>query len=77
MNEYQPDELLDLWFASDAWEQITVDAIDGCVDSMDLMERVNDQLASLIFHLNNESNSEKIAYELRFFAKLCDDFDVA
>lgn len=77
MNEYQPDELLDLWFASDAWEQITVDASDGCKNSIDLMERVNDQLANLIFHLNNESNSEKIVHELKFFAQLCDDFNVA
>ena len=77
MSSYEPEELLDLWFGSDVWDQITTDAIDGCSDSMELMEHVNDQLANLIFHLQNESNTDKIQQELSFFAQLCSDFDVA
>lgn len=74
--DYEPEEILDLWFESSAWEQITKDSMSGCKDSTKLMERVNDQLGSLIFHLSNESNAEKIVYELNYFVNLCNDFDV-
>lgn len=75
-DDYEPEEILDLWFESEAWKQITKDGLDGCKDSIELMERVNDQLGNLIFHLTNESNAEKIVYELNFFVNLCNDFDV-
>ena len=48
-----PDEILDRWFGSDAWEQIQSDGRSGCKDSLELMEQVNDQLGNLIFHLSN------------------------
>lgn len=73
----QPDEILDKWFGSDAWEQIMNDAGDGDADSIELMEQVNDQLCNLIFHLHNDSNHNKIMYEVSYFERLCDDFDVA
>ena len=72
-----PDEILDRWFESEAWEQIQSDGRSGCKDSLELMEQVNDQLGSLIFHLSNESNAEKILYELNYFHNLCEDFGVA
>lgn len=76
MSGIQPDELLDKWFGSDAWDQITRDGSNGCEDSLMLMEQVNDQLNNLIFHLSNESNAEKIRHELSYFVNLCVDFDI-
>lgn len=70
-------QLLDRWFGSPVWEQITQDADQGCIDSHDLMIEISDQLASLTFHLQNESSDERVAYELRYFEQLCDDFNVA
>lgn len=64
------------WFSSDAWESIINSAEDGDQDSVELMEMVNDQLNSLIFHLKNESNQSRIDYELSYFTKLCKEFDV-
>lgn len=74
--DVQPEEVLDLWFSSDAWKQISDDSEKGCKDSIELMERVNDQLGNLIFHLSNESNEQKILYEIKFFVDLCNDFDI-
>lgn len=72
-----PEEVLDRWFSSDVWQQITSDTQDGCEDSLELLELVYDQLGSLIFHLTNESSDKRVEYELSFFIKLCDDFGVA
>ena len=74
--DYEPEEILDLWFGSSAWKKILEEATDGCTDSIEMMELVNDQLANLIFHLSNNSNPEKIAYELSYFVSLCNDFDI-
>lgn len=76
MSDIQPDELLDKWFTSDVWKQITEDGSSGCEESILLMEQVNDQLNNLIFHLSNDSNVERIQYELSYFVDLCDDFDI-
>lgn len=73
----QPEQAMDVWFASDAWADIVVDADRGCEDSLELMEEVNGQLNSLIFHLKNNPDSIRIMYEMKYFAKLCDEFDVA
>ena len=72
-----PDEILDRWFTSEAWSTITTDADQGCPDSLQLMEQVNEQLNSVIFHLKNDSGADRLVYELRYFEDLCDDFDVA
>lgn len=71
------EDAMDKWFSSDAWAQIVIDANSGCVDSLELMEEVNSQLNSLIFHLKNNPESNRIQYEMKYFARLCDDFDVA
>lgn len=71
------NQILDRWFASDAWEEISADAFEGDKDSIELMEEVNEQLGSLIFHLENQTGPERLAYELEYFVKLCDDFGVA
>ena len=76
MSDMQPDELLDKWFESDAWKQITSDGLNGCEDSLILMENVNDQLNNLIFHLSNDSDPKRIGYELDYFVNLCVDFGV-
>ena len=72
-----PDQVLDRWFSSDAWEGISQDANSGCEDSLVLMELVYEQLGSLIFHLTNESGDKRIEYEIKFFVDLCNDFGVA
>lgn len=70
-------DLLDRWFGSDVWTDITQDADDGCADSLELMQEVSDQLCSLTFHLKNNSDDDRVAYELKYFERLCDDFEVA
>lgn len=76
-DESDEHALLDRWFKSEEWSQITSDADAGCDASLDLMEEVSHQLASLIFHLKNNSSEHRIEYELNFFRGLCDDFGVA
>ena len=71
------EDAMDKWFSSDVWAQIVIDANGGCEDSLELMEQVNSQLSSLIFHLKNNPHSDRILYEMRYFSTLCDDFDVA
>lgn len=71
------EDVIDKWFSSDAWKEILHDANTGDQDSVDLMENVNDQLASLIFHLKNNSAESRLQYEIKFFQDLCNDFGVA
>ena len=70
-------QLIERWFNSSAWKEVCFDADDGCRDSFRLMEEVNSHLESLLFHLNNKSGGERLGYEMDYFEKLCDDFDVA
>ena len=76
MSEFVEDAM-DKWFSSDVWAQIVIDANGGCEDSLELMEQVNGQLGSLIFHLKDNPQSDRIIYEMKYFSKLCNDFDVA
>ena len=75
---YDSDELgyLDKWFLSPEWVEVTDNANDGCEDSLELMDDVSNQLASLIFHLKNNSSEHRIEYELSYFKKLCEDFEI-
>ena len=68
--------ILDKWFGSDAWTVICHDASEDCKDSMELMEEISDNLASLIFHLNNDTGSNRVSYELGKFQELISDFEV-
>ena len=70
-------DALDRWFESEQWREVMEGAQRGCIDSMELMEEVNEYLTSLVFHLRNGSSEHRIAYELRYFETLCDDFEVA
>lgn len=70
-------EIMDRWFNSDQWQQVLQHADKGDTDSVELMQQVNDQLTSLIFHMKNHSGPTRVIYELRFFGELCDDFGVA
>lgn len=75
--EFEPDELLDLWFDSDAWATIQRNATEyKCPDSLELMENINDQLGSIIFHLHNGSGPDRIYYELLYFQNLINDYDI-
>jgi len=71
------DQLLDKWFSSDQWHDVLSQANRGCEDSMHLMELVNGQLESIIFHVKNKSSADRLQYDLAFFMELCDDFEVA
>jgi hypothetical protein len=75
-DDIEADELLDKWFQSDVWKQITQSAENGDSDSLELMEQVNEQLGNLIFHLKNQSPTNKIVTELLFFEQLCNDFEI-
>ena len=80
-NEYIPDRptgevVIDRWFTSDLWKEICRNADDGDEDSQELMEQVNMQLSSLIFHAANNSTVTRIEYELKYFIRLCDDFNI-
>ena len=70
-------DLLDRWFCSSTWADITRDADDGCQDSVELMQEISDHLCSLTFHLHNGSSDERVTYELKYFEQLCEDFEVA
>ena len=70
-------EVMDRWFSSDTWTQVTQQAEQGDPDSLDLMETVNDHLTSLVFHMKNNSGPTRVMYELNFFNTLCADFGVA
>lgn len=73
----EPEEVLDRWFNSEAWLNIQEEGVQGCESSLELMEQVNEQLCSLIFHLQNETSGERLLYELSYFNNLCDEFGVA
>lgn len=70
-------ETLDRWFNSKCWNEVVSDADKGCPDSVELMEEVSSQLCSLTWHLKNNSDQDRVDYELNFFSQLCDDFEVA
>lgn len=72
-----PDDVLDRWFGSEIWKAIQEQGTNGCEESLEVMEQVNDQLGNLIFHLQNESNTEKILLELNYFHQLCEEYGVA
>lgn len=67
-------EYVTRWFESESWQSILEAGERGDDDSMELMELVNDQLGSLIFHIKNDSGEGRINYELKFFKQLCEDF---
>lgn len=69
-------EIIDMWFNSGAWKQICKEADDEDQDSVDLMDEINENLRSLLFHLSNGSGNNRIDYEMKYFQQLCYDFDV-
>ena len=68
--------LLERFFASDIWQQISTQASLGDDDSLDLMNQISDQLASLTWHIQNDPDSNRVQYELKYFKELCEDFDI-
>jgi len=70
------DEIVDRWFGSDVWKNICNHADQGDADSIEMMEHICLQLSSLIFHASNRSAHSRIEYELDYFTKLCDEFDI-
>ena len=74
----EPSDILDRWFESEAWKNIctNANAFDD-KDSIVLMEEVNDQLGSVIFHLKNDSGGDRLFYELKYFEELCKEFNVS
>lgn len=77
MNNDDEQYTITRWFDSDQWSMVLDHADNGCNDSVDLMEEVNDHLCSLIFHLKNESGADRVQYELEYFDNLCNEFGVA
>jgi hypothetical protein len=80
-NKYNDDNnefhgVLDTWFNSDEWANVCEHGENGDRDSLELMELVSDQLASLTFHLNNGSGDTRVSYEIEYFKQLCRDFNV-
>jgi hypothetical protein len=67
--------LIDKWFGSDIWSIIVEQANDGDEESMQLMERVSDQLCSLIFYIRNNSH-ERVRYEMDFFSDLIEEYKI-
>jgi hypothetical protein len=66
--------ILDRWFESPVWRGICDEAETGCDDSLELMEDISEHLRNLIFHLENDSNRERVEYELKVFADLVRDY---
>lgn len=72
-NEINGYDILERWFGSAAWTDICNSDDD---DSLELMETINGQLTSLIFHIRNKSSEDRLQYELRFFTELCEQFEI-
>ena len=66
--------ILDRWFESEVWKDICSEADYGCDDSLQLMEDISEHLRNLVFHLENDSNRERVEYELKVFADLIRDY---
>jgi len=71
-------DIIRRWFNSHEWSAICESVEDDDDASCkELMTQVNDQLCSLVFHLNNDPGSDRVDYELEYFKQLCDDFNIA
>ena len=66
---------LDGWFNSSYWKQICSRADAGCETCLALMERVSDMLNSLIYHIQNDSGSSRVQYEINQFTNLLKQFE--
>lgn len=69
-------DIIDRWFDSVAWNNILIEAEQDDPDSLELMQTVSDDLANLIFHMQNKSGNDRVAYELKKFQKLITEFEV-
>lgn len=65
--------ILDRWFSSDAYKEVINDACKGDKDSIALMDKIDVQLQTLHFHMNNDSHIARVDYEIRRFADLVSD----
>lgn len=70
-------KILDKLFSCEQWNNVLTKADSGCSTSHQLMLEVDSHLASLIYHLENESGDERIGYEMKYFVDLCSRFQVA
>ena len=70
-----PITTIDKWLDGDVWLQICTDAEAGDEDSIECMDQLNDKLASLTFHLSNDSGMMRVAYELNNILKFINDFE--
>tara|TARA_R110002110_G_scaffold51016_1_gene150303 strand:- start:464 stop:748 length:285 start_codon:yes stop_codon:yes gene_type:complete len=76
-NKWEGNEdikLLDEWFSGPLWRRVCDEANDGDADSMALMENVNTILASLLFHMQSNTDKHRVDYELTQFRAVIDDF---
>ena len=68
--------ILDTWFNSEEWATVCEHGETGDQDSLELMEQVSNQLASLTWHLQKGSGDTRVNYEINYFKQLCRDFNV-
>ena len=67
-------EVMDRWFSSDVWNDIVRHADNDCEDSLEVMDTVNDHLASLCWHMKNNSSKSRVDYEIKLFEKYTNQF---
>jgi len=57
-------EFLDKWVSTDTFSKICEEADGGDEDSIELISELNERISSLMFHIENESGEQRVAYEL-------------
>ena len=67
-------EAMDRWFNSDVWNDIVQHADNDCEDSLEVMDKVNDHLANLCFHMKNNSSKARVDYEIKQFENYTNQF---
>jgi hypothetical protein len=77
--EFQPSndlsfEFIDKWMETDIFSQICEDADSGDEDSIEVIDELNSRIESLMFHIQNESGYERIAYEMNNIRKFVNSF---
>lgn len=67
-------EVMDRWFESDVWKSIVHHADNDCEDSLEVMEKVNEYLGNLCFHISHHSSRSRINYEIKQFESYINQF---
>ena len=70
-----PDvEFLDQFISSDIYKTICHDADNGDMDSVELIDEIALHLDSIMWHIEHDTNQDRVDYDLRSFRNFVADF---